>query len=485
MFSVANAGSGAGDQLGGSFTWPTVAGFDISVDGNTTSGASLTSLIVAGSSAQALTVTTVQDKFGAQDEVITFTPVDTNASGYSQQLTPITLTIADTLEVPNTIYSQAWGDVHIVTYNGLEYDFQAVGEFTLAKSNVADNSFDIQLRLQPYSSSSTVTLITQVAVSLGTADVTFAAPGVGLPAQVLVNGSATTLSMSNPTLTLAGGTITEISPSLYKVDWNTGESMTVLDKGYYLNVSDSVPYASEGEISGLQGENEGTQNDFQLPDGAVLSQPLSPSELYGEYGNAWRVGAGNSLFYYAPGTSYSTYDVPNFPTDPITLADLPSSVVAQAAAVVAAAGITDPVTAAAAELDYIATGDPSFISSAQNMQDQVTDTVAPNITPSAPTAAIGVAATETKATEAASGVDGGHIHRLSHRGAVHRHDHRLHGHARRQRADVGQRRHKRQSDDCAHHDRSAAGRARRDAERKPRSAGQLAGQRDADLRADR
>ncbi len=65
-------------------------------------------------------------------------------------LAPITLTITDTLEVPGTIYSSAFGDVHILTYNGLQYDFQAVGEFTLAKSNIADDSFDIQLRLQPY-----------------------------------------------------------------------------------------------------------------------------------------------------------------------------------------------------------------------------------------------------------------------------------------------------------------------------------------------
>ena len=102
-----------------------------------------------------------------------------------------------------------------------------------------------------------------------------------------------------------------------------------------------------------------------------------------------------------------------------------ANVVAQAAALVTAAGITDPVTAAAAELDYIATGDPSFIASAANVNQQVTDTVAPTITPSTtPTAAIGVAATATKVTEAASGVDGGHVHRLSHRCERDRHDSR-------------------------------------------------------------
>ncbi len=168
-------------------------------------GASLPPPISAGSSFQALTVTTVQNKFGGQSEVITFTPVDTNASGYSQQLSPITLTITDTLKVPDTIYSSAFGDVHILTYNGLQYDFQAVGEFTLAKSNVAGDSFDIQLRLQPQTNSASVTYIQQVAASLGADRVTFGIPSFDRPATVLVDGQAINLSSANPTLTLAGG----------------------------------------------------------------------------------------------------------------------------------------------------------------------------------------------------------------------------------------------------------------------------------------
>ena len=58
------------------------------------------------------------------------------ASGFTAPLTPITLTITDTLELPGMIYSQAWGDVHIITYNGLKYDFQATGDYVLAESRV-------------------------------------------------------------------------------------------------------------------------------------------------------------------------------------------------------------------------------------------------------------------------------------------------------------------------------------------------------------
>jgi autotransporter passenger strand-loop-strand repeat protein len=405
QFAVSNAAGTPGDNLSGSFTWPTVAGFNVSVDGNTASGASLISPITAGSSDQRLTVTIVQEKFGAQSETITFNPVDTNASGYSSPLTPITLTIADTLQVPGNIYSQAWGDVHIVTYNGTQYDFQGAGEFTLAQSLIPNDSFDIQLRLQPYTDTASVTFITQVAISLGSDRVTFGVQGPDRPGTVLVDGNTTTLSMSDPTLTLAGGTVTEISPTMYKVVWNTGETMTVTDKGYYFNVSDSVPSAEQGSVQGLQGEDEGQQNDFQLPDGQVLPQPLTSCELYGEYANAWRVTQATSLFDYGPGQSTATFTVPNFPLNQISLADLPQSVLNQAAAAVAAAGITDPASVASAELDYIATGDPSVLSSGANVNQQVTSTTAPTVTPcTAPVTAIGVMANAIEVTEAASGV---------------------------------------------------------------------------------
>ena len=59
------------------------------------------------------------------------------------------------------VFSYAWGDVHIVTYNGLIYDFQGDGEFTLAKSRIPGDTFrhpDAPARLVHAGAS--VTLIT-------------------------------------------------------------------------------------------------------------------------------------------------------------------------------------------------------------------------------------------------------------------------------------------------------------------------------------
>ena len=202
QFGVVNAATPPADQLAGTFTWPTVAGFNLNVSGTTTSGASLPSSIAAGASYQGLSATISQDKFGANSQTITFNPIDTNASGFSAPLTPITLTIADTLELPGMIYSQAVGDVHIITYNGLKYDFQASGDYVLAESRIPGDNFQIQMELEPWYTGASVTTIHAVAIALGADHVTF---DWTRPNTVLVDGSApATLNVGNP-LTLAGG----------------------------------------------------------------------------------------------------------------------------------------------------------------------------------------------------------------------------------------------------------------------------------------
>src|SRR5262249_26173446 len=140
-------------------------------------------------------------------------------------------------------------------------------------------------------------------------------------------------------------------------------------------------------------------------DGTVLPQPLPAQQFYHEFGDAWRVTPATSLFDYAPGQSTATFTDPDFPTNELALTNLPANLVAQAAQLVAAAGITDPVTAANAELDYLVTGDPNVIVAAQNIQQLVGLTLPPNpVVTAGPVApAIGVTADQLKMTEAVSG----------------------------------------------------------------------------------
>ena len=54
----------------------------------------------------------------------------------------------------------------------------------------------------------------------------------------------------------------------------------------------------------------------------------------------------------------------SYPRGHITVSDLPADIRAAAEAAVQAAGITDPVIAEAAVLDFALTGDPTFITGA-------------------------------------------------------------------------------------------------------------------------
>ena len=392
--SIGNTAANGSDDLGGTFQVADVIGFNVT-------GASLPAPIQAGNSYNGLQLAVNEAKFGANSETIVFNPTDTNSTGYSAPLAPITINIDYTLEAPTMAYSQAWGDVHIITYNDLEYNFQAVGEFVLAHSTYPGDNFDIQLRLQPYNGSSSVTVITEVALQIGSDRVTF---GIGRAATVWLNGVATTLDPTNNLLSLAGGKVQELSTSTYKVTWSTGETATITDNGTYFNVVDGIPTVETGFISGLQGENEGQQNDFQLADGTVLQQPLSAATLYGLYANSWRVSPATSLFDYAPGQTTATFTNTNFPLNQFNTATLPTAVQTRAADMVAAAGITDPAIAQAAIEDYLATGDQSLIASAVNAQDQAGTTTGAVVTPSAPPAqAIAVTAEAVSVLEATGG----------------------------------------------------------------------------------
>ncbi len=394
-FALVNGATAPSDLLSGTIDVAPVEGF-------TVTGTTLPAPLNGGDSYQGLNVTVNSIKFGPNSETITFSPVDSNITGFSKDLAPITLTINDTIVKPTMVFSYAWGDVHIITYNGLTYNFQGEGEFTLAKSRIPNDSFDIQMRLVPWGTGSSVTVISQVAVSVGKDRVTFDQSRADT---VFVDGNPSTVSQSNSTINLDGGTLTQIDLGTWQVKWNTGEEATITNwDNKFFNISDGIPLAEPNMVGGLQGEDAGAANDFQLSDGTVLQQPLPASQLYGEFADSWRVTQGSSLFDYLPGQDTNTFTDRNFPADVVPLTGLPVEVTAPATQLVSSAGITDQGIAQQAELDYIATGDPIFIQAAQQVSTQVTDTTpvnTPNDLPVVP--AVGVQANPTGYVEAASG----------------------------------------------------------------------------------
>ena len=316
--------------------------------------------------------------------IAAFTGAVRTAAAMLPELAAFATAFSLTLEALH-LYSQykkalGWGDVHLTTFDKLlSYNFQAEGEFVLAASAQPNNSYQVQIRLQPYGDSYSVTIMTQIAAAVGNDRVTFdlrlAPTPSGLTEPVhLERGQSSRGLERRDTLRDIHDLIRDFLEfwrnSPRDKQWLVSSLSTQLGSA-----------AHSGAVKGLLGSDSGKANDFQLADGTVLAQPLTTAQLYGEYANAWRVSQTTSLLDDGPGQTTATFTNLNFPTDPVSLSDLPAALVTQAAQAVAAAGITDPNVAAAAEFDYAETGDPSFISGAATVSQGLPTTTLATVVP--------------------------------------------------------------------------------------------------------
>ncbi len=281
--SVLNDVAGPADWLNGTYAVTGSSQF-----GNTGFGAFGT--LGAGGSLAAGGVSLATNQVGTYSETIVLTPTDTNADAFDEIMPAQTVTVTGTI-APKGV---AQGDVHIVTYDGLRYDFQADGDYVLTRSTVAGDSFQIQIATAPDAANGAVSYTTEAAAQVGSNVVTFA---IGRDTTVWVDGTPdTTLTAAGQVQALDGGVLTELSPGTLQLTWATGETATIADAGSHLDTSVALDAAvGRGSMQGLLGTDISQQYDFTLPDGSVLPQPLSGSALYGTFAEAWSVTPANSL----------------------------------------------------------------------------------------------------------------------------------------------------------------------------------------------
>lgn len=228
----------------------------------------------------------------------------------------------------------AWGDTHLWTFDGLGYDFQVVGEYTLVRST--KDAFAVQVRQVPALGPKVASVIQSVATAVGSTRITFTMENGSLLLRVdgrLVSGEPPALHGASltGTTTAYGGT--------YRLTWADGTRIHVEQLGSIaMNVTVTPAASRRGTLVGLLGNFDGSRDDDLVgAGGAKLG--VGRDDVNGALADAWRIASSASLFDYAAGQSSASFTDPDFPAKDADAARLANYATAEKTC--RAHGITD------------------------------------------------------------------------------------------------------------------------------------------------
>jgi hypothetical protein len=223
------------------------------------------------------------------------------------------------------------GDPHLKTVDGVDYDFQASGEFVLLRGE----GLEVQARQTPVSTNgplsnaytgltSCVSLNTAVATRVGKHRITYEPNLNGQPdprgMQLRVDGKLMDITAAGIALASGGRIIPTNAQGGIQIQAPGGTVVSITPnfwdyyQVWYLDIDVAHARATQG-MMGLIAPGGWLP---ALPDGGSVGPrprdlPARYKQLYGTLGNAWRVTDKTSLFDYAPGTSTRTFTVARWP----------------------------------------------------------------------------------------------------------------------------------------------------------------------------
>jgi hypothetical protein len=253
------------------------------------------------------------------------------------------------------------GDPHLTTVDGLSYDFQAAGEFTLLRSG--DGDLEVQARQEPYQDSKAVTINTGVAVAAGDGRAAVYASRSGLT--LFVDGVQAPIDEPITTGAL------QIRPVPDGIEMRTGgTTVWALGIGEWgLNILVAPSPELRGDGVGLLGA-VGDGDLPRLPDGGSVDVSGDyRTTLYVDFAEAWAVTQATTLFDYEDGfgpDSFRDRTIPE-PGAPFDFADLAAAL--QQLGLEACADIGGELLQVQCAFDFAMTEDSGFIDTYESTDD--------------------------------------------------------------------------------------------------------------------
>ncbi|WP_435204567.1 VWD domain-containing protein [Micromonospora sp. bgisy143] len=254
------------------------------------------------------------------------------------------------------------GDPHLVTFDRVAYDFQAVGEFTLVAATGGE-PLEVQVRQSPMAGSRSASVNSAVAFRIGAHRVALTLT----EGTTRVHVDGTPVAAPPERTDLAGGNLTRRPSDTgetdgYDVTWPDGSAAAVDQIGRYgYRVLVRLADGRAGKVRGLLGDFDGDPADDIAPaGGAALAQPVPFAALYPAYADSWRIAPDRSLFSYGDGEDTGSFTDRTFPEREVTVADLDPAQRAAAERICRWAGVTTAGPLADCVFDVAVSGRGEF-----------------------------------------------------------------------------------------------------------------------------